>query len=138
MKKDMKQAFYDDIGRSHFWTEIAELNACEKFCQDHIDSLDDYMKDVHVDPCLVFAPSSSLIRYEPLGVALIMGSWNFPYFVVIKPLITCIAAGNCAIIKPSELSPNSSNVMQKLFETYLDRSCYKVIQGEAEVSIKLT
>ena len=85
------------------------------------------MKDVQIDPPLVFAPSTSVVRYEPLGVALIIGSWNFPYFVVIKPLVTCIAAGNCAMIKPSELSPNSSRVMQKLFETYLDKRCVKVV-----------
>ena len=69
------------------------------------------MKDVVIDPTIVFTPSSAVIRYEPLGVALIMGSWNYPYFVVIKPLIACIAAGNCAIIKPSELSPNSSRAI---------------------------
>ena len=108
MKNELTQAFYDDIGRCHFWTEIGELNATILFCQEHCEKIDEYMEDVHVDPSLVFAPSTSLIRYEPLGVALIMGSWNFPYFVTIKPIITCIAAGNCAIIKPSEMSPKSS------------------------------
>jgi aldehyde dehydrogenase (NAD+) len=85
------------------------------------------MSDVIIDPSIIFTPSTSVIRYEPLGVALIMGSWNYPYFVVLKPLISCIAAGNCAIIKPSEMSPNSSRMIQKLVETYLDSRCFKVI-----------
>ena len=68
-----------------------------------------------------------MIRYEPLGVALIFGSWNYPYVVNIKPLASCIAAGNCAVIKPSEMSPNSSNVIEKFVEKYLDNDCFSVI-----------
>jgi len=63
------------------------------------------MKDVYFDPPLLFCPNSAKIKYEPLGVALIYGSWNFPYFVTLKPLTNAIASGNCAIIKPSEMSP---------------------------------
>ena len=66
------------------------------------------MKDVEVDTNLILAPARSRIRYEPLGVALIFGSWNFPYFVTIGPLTNAIAAGNLAVIKPSEMAPASS------------------------------
>ena len=69
------------------------------------------MRDVYFDPSLVFFPNSTKIRYEPLGVALIYGSWNFPYFVTLKPLANAIATGNCAIIKPSEMSPKSSSII---------------------------
>ena len=72
------------------------------------------MSDVYFDPALIFFPNFTKIRYEPLGVALIYGSWNFPYFVTLKPLANAIASGNCAIIKPSEMSPNSSKVIQKI------------------------
>ena len=63
------------------------------------------MKEVECDPAIIFAPARSYVKYEPLGVALIFGSWNFPYFVTLKPLVSCITSGNCAIIKPSELGP---------------------------------
>jgi aldehyde dehydrogenase (NAD+) len=66
------------------------------------------MKDIYYDNPLLFAPNVTKIRYEPLGVALIMGSWNYPYYVCLKPLAQAIASGNCAVIKPSELSPASS------------------------------
>lgn len=82
--------------------------------------------------------ASSYVHYEPLGVALIMGSWNFPYFVTLKPLVVCIAAGNCALIKPSELGPCASKCIEILVSKYLDNRFYRVIQGEADVSIKLT
>lgn len=67
-----------------------------------------------------------------------MGSWNFPYFVTIKPLVMAIAAGNCVMVKPSELAPKSSEVMQTLIEKYLDNKCIKVIQGDKDVCIELT
>ena len=118
---------FEDLGRSHFWTEVSEVSTLIDFCNHHVDFLDDYMKNVDCDPSVIWAPSSSYIQYEPLGVALIMGSWNFPYFVTLKPLITCIAAGNCAIIKPSELGPCCAKAIQTLIEKYLDTKCYKVI-----------
>lgn len=66
---------------------------------------------------------------EPLGVTLVIGSWNYPLFTSLCPLATAIAAGNCVILKPSEMTPNSSNMIRILFEKYLDPSCYRVIEG---------
>lgn len=67
-----------------------------------------------------------------------MGSWNFPYFVTLKPLAMAIMTGNCAIIKPSELGPCSAKVIETIVTKYLDQSCYRIIQGGTDVSIKLT
>ena len=101
----------EDLGRNNFLTEAWEYNGCLEYCNHHIDNLDTYMKDIYDDPAIIWSPCSSKVRYEPLGVALIMGSWNFPYFVVLKPLVTCISSGNCAVIKPSELGACSAKVM---------------------------
>jgi aldehyde dehydrogenase (NAD+) len=78
------------------------------------------------------------VHYEPLGVILIFGSWNYPLFTTLKPLIQSITTGNCALIKPSEISCNSSKVMKKLVETYLDQDCYRVMEGEMELAISLS
>jgi acyl-CoA reductase-like NAD-dependent aldehyde dehydrogenase len=69
---------------------------------------------------LMFAPAKTYIRYEPLGVCAIFGAWNYPWTVCMKPLIQCITAGNCGLIKPSELAPHSSAVVKKFVEKYLD------------------
>ena len=138
MKKDMEQAMFEDLGRCHFWTEAAEIDGLLDFINYHMDMLEEYMQDVDSDPSLIWAPSSTKLHYEPLGVALIMGSWNFPYFVTLKPLAMCITSGNAAIIKPSELGPCASKCIQVLVEKYLDKKFYRVIQGETDVSIKLT
>lgn len=86
---------------------------------------------------MMFAPAKTLVRYEPLGVALIMGSWNYPFVVTVKPLCQAITAGNCAVIKPSEMAPASSTVLRKLVESYLDPRCFKVIEGGPEVAAKI-
>ena len=95
------------------------------------------MTDVEVDTSLIMAPARSRIRYEPFGVALIYGSWNFPYIVTLKPLGQAIASGNLAVIKPSEMAPASSAAIKKLVNKYLDKSCYEVIEGGPEVAAKI-
>jgi aldehyde dehydrogenase (NAD+) len=64
-----------------------------------------------------------------LGIALIIGAWNYPYLVTLTPLIGAIAAGNCVIVKPSELAPNSAAITATMIERYLDRSCIRVVLG---------
>jgi len=85
----------------------------------------------------MLAPAKTMVRYEPLGVVLIFGSWNYPYVVNLKPLCQAITSGNCAVIKPSEMSPASSTVIKKLVEKYLDRECYAVIEGGVEIASKI-
>ena len=97
-----------DLGRCKEFTELGEMTACIDICDYFIDNLHHLAKDTHVDPSIIYAPCTTIIKKEPLGVALVMGSWNFPYFVTFKPLACAIAAGNCAILKPSELGPTSA------------------------------
>jgi aldehyde dehydrogenase (NAD+) len=95
------------------------------------------MKDVELDTPLLLAPSKTRIRYEPLGVVLIYGSWNYPYVVTLKPICQAITAGNCAIIKPSEMAPHASAVIKTLVEKYLDPDCFAVIEGGPEVAMEV-
>jgi aldehyde dehydrogenase (NAD+) len=82
------------------------------------------MKDDNRDTPLMQAPGKSLVRYEPLGVVLIFGSWNYPYVVNLKPLCQAITTGNCAVIKPSEMAPASSSMIKQLVDKYLDKECF--------------
>jgi len=70
------------------------------------------MAPISVDTPMLVGPGSSKILAEPLGTVLILGSWNFPLFTTIGPLIDVIAAGNCSIIKGSEFSLNTSRKMK--------------------------
>lgn len=83
-------------------------------------------------------PGTSYIIPEPRGVALVMGAWNYPLFTLLPAVSTCISAGNAVIVKPSELSAHTSNVIAKLFKTYLDSDVYQVIEGGVKVAVALT
>ena len=62
----------------------------------------------------------AFIRREPFGVCLVVGSWNYPFVITMKPLIGAIAAGNCVVIKPSEISSECAKFMAKRLPQYID------------------
>ena len=69
---------------------------------------------IQVKRGLLFAMDECYIRREPFGVTLIMGAWNYPLQLVLGPLVGAIAAGNCAVLKPSELSPATAELIKTL------------------------
>ncbi|OBS80174.1 hypothetical protein A6R68_21629, partial [Neotoma lepida] len=69
------------------------------------------------------------VQPEPLGVVLIIGAWNYPFVLIMQPLVGAIAAGNAVIVKPSELSENTAKILAKLLPQYLDQDLYAVING---------
>ncbi|XP_052186959.1 aldehyde dehydrogenase family 3 member F1-like isoform X2 [Diospyros lotus] len=87
-------------------------------------------------PVVAF-PSSAELVPEPLGLVLIISSWNFPFGLSLEPLIGAIAAGNGVVIKPSDLSPACSSVLANTIHTYLDSEAVKVIQGGPSVGDRL-
>jgi aldehyde dehydrogenase (NAD+) len=82
-------------------------------------------------------PSICSITKEPLGVVLIIAPWNYPFQLAMAPLVGAVAAGNCAVVKPSELSPNTSEVMDKLFRDNFDPSSIAVVTGGPETAQSL-
>uniref|UniRef100_A0A7N0UGD5 Aldehyde dehydrogenase n=1 Tax=Kalanchoe fedtschenkoi TaxID=63787 RepID=A0A7N0UGD5_KALFE len=83
---------------------------------------------------LIFFPAKARVVPEPLGLVLIISSWNFPFSLSIDPLIGAIAAGNTAVLKPSESSPATSSLLAKLVPLYLDPEAIRVIEGGTSVS----
>ena len=69
----------------------------------------------------------TIIRPEPYGVVLIIGSWNYPLHISLAPLAGAISAGNCAVIKPSEISPHTAEAIEKLLPRYIDQDCFKYV-----------
>ncbi|MBL8716268.1 MAG: aldehyde dehydrogenase family protein [Myxococcales bacterium] len=74
-------------------------------------------------------PARAEIHKDPLGVVLLIGPWNYPFQLVVAPLIGAIAAGNCAVVKPSEMTPNVSALLARLLPQYLDPDVVKVVEG---------
>ncbi|PAA60506.1 hypothetical protein BOX15_Mlig023123g1 [Macrostomum lignano] len=77
------------------------------------------------------------IQPQPLGVALIIGAWNYPIQLVLLPLAGAIAAGNCAVVKPSEIAEASAALLAELLPKYLDQDCVRVVCGGVEETQQL-
>ncbi|SEA31225.1 aldehyde dehydrogenase family protein [Microbulbifer marinus] len=78
---------------------------------------------------IVAQPAKSYVLPEPLGVVLIIGAWNYPLQLLLSPLVPAIAAGNCAVLKPSELAPATSGLVAELLPRYLDRDAFACVEG---------
>ncbi|MDJ1181761.1 aldehyde dehydrogenase [Roseofilum casamattae] len=96
-----------------------------------------WMKPRRVMPPLVSLPSQAEIRPEPLGVVLIISAWNYPFSLAICPLVNAIAAGNCAIVKPSEFAPHTSAMLAELIEETFPKDYITVIEGDGSTSQSL-
>jgi aldehyde dehydrogenase (NAD+) len=96
-----------------------------------------WMRPDKVSTPLSNQPGHSQVVHEPLGVVLIIAPWNYPVNLVLTPLIGAIAAGNCAAIKPSEVSARTSGLLARLIPAYLDPDAFAVFEGGAEVSTAL-
>lgn len=119
-----------DLGKGVFESNLAELNFCTTTLIYDINNLRKWAKDESSpDVPLDLKVLRPKIRKDPLGNVLIIGPYNFPVNLLICPLAGAIAAGNTAVVKPSENAPNVAVVMQKVIEGYLDQSCYRVVQG---------
>src|SRR5262249_19328077 len=96
--------------------------------------LESWMQPKRVSAPLTLLGSRSRITYEPKGVVLIISPWNFPINLTFGPLVSAIAAGNCAILKPSEMTPNASACMRRIVADLFDEGEVAVIEGDAKVA----
>lgn len=128
-QKLITQALYQDLGKCKqeaYVTEIAFLQSDIKYALKHIHK---WVKAVKKASPLVAQPAKSYVYPEPLGSVLIIGAWNYPVQLTLSPLIAAIAAGNCAVVKPSELAENTSAILAKLLPEYLDKKAIVVVEG---------
>jgi len=85
-----------------------------------IRSLQTWMTPEKLPTNLLFPTDRAFIKHDPYGLVLILGAWNYPIMLTLQPLVGAIAAGNCAIIKPSEISPRTSATLAEILPKYLD------------------
>lgn len=136
-EQELLAALKSDLGKSHaegWLTEIGFLRSDIRHTRKHLRH---WMKPQRVGQPLLTAPSRSYIYPEPLGVVLIMGAWNYPLQLLLSPLIAALAAGNCAVVKPSELAPKTAALLTRLLPDYLANEAVQVVSGGAEVAATL-
>lgn len=134
-EKEISDALFADLKKSaeeSYSTEIglvlSELNVA-------IKNLQEWMRPKSVVTNLVNLPSSSTIYRDALGVVLIISPWNYPFQLIINPLIAAIAGGNVAVIKPSELAPATSIIIEKIIKEIFPSQYVHVVQGDGAVVV---
>ena len=136
-REQILQALYDDFKKPPIETDLTEVYQIIseiKFVRSRLRS---WMRKQRMETPLPLAGSSSWVRYEPKGVCLIISPWNFPFNLTLGPLISAIAAGNTVMLKPSEMTQNSSAVMKQIVAAVFPENEVVLIEGEAEVAQEL-
>lgn len=136
-EKDICDALYADFKKSEFESLLSETQYILGELNDAIKKIYSWAKPKAVSPSLINFPSSAKIIKEPYGTVLIIAPWNYPFQLAISPLIGAIAAGNTAVIKPSELTPNTANIISEIISAVFPENYVSVIQGDKDVSTAL-
>ena len=131
---EISDALTQDLGRSTFeaWLgDIASTKAEAVFARKNFRK---WMKPRRQSLPLAQMPGRAWVQYDPLGVVLVIGPWNYPFFLCMSPVVAAIAAGNAVVLKPSELAPATSALMARLVPLYLDNEAIRVVEGAADVT----
>jgi aldehyde dehydrogenase (NAD+) len=132
MEKEILDALHSDLRKSEFEAYGTEVGFVYKDIAHTLDHLRQWMQPRHVTTPLMFAPASSRIHPDPLGSVLIISPWNYPFQLIIAPLVAAIAGGNTAILKPSELAPATEAVIEKLIGETFEPEYIAVIKGDGQ------
>jgi len=134
-EKLLDEAIYKDFKKSSFENYLTELSLVYHEINLAVKNLKKWSKKKKVATSMAMIPGSSYIIPEPLGVTLTIGAWNYPFQLSLAPVVAALAAGNTAIIKPSELALNSSNAMAKIInENFADEYLHVVEGGVKETT----
>lgn len=131
-EKELYAALYTDLKKSPEESWVTEIGIVIAEINEALKKITAWMRPKKVATNLVNLPSSSEIRTEPLGVVLIISPWNYPFQLLINPLVGAIAAGNCVVLKPSEFASATDAVMKKIIEESFAPEYVLYVQGEGQ------
>jgi coniferyl-aldehyde dehydrogenase len=128
-------AISEDFGhRSRHETELYELAVLEATCKHAIKHLREWMKVKRVKTALHFLPGSNQLMPQPLGVVGVVSPWNYPLLLALAPVVAALAAGNRVMLKPSELTPRTSQLLARAVAQYFAPDEFTVITGDARTA----
>jgi len=136
-EKLLDGAIYKDFKKSSFENYVTELSLIYHEINLAMGDLKEWSKKKKVSTPTSMLPGSSYILPEPLGVTLTIGAWNYPYQLSIAPVVAALAAGNTAIIKPSELALNTSHAMAAVINDNFESQYLHVVEGGVEETTAL-
>jgi aldehyde dehydrogenase (NAD+) len=133
-RPEIRAAMWDDYRKPAAEVDLSEIYPAVTEARHAVRHLRKWLRPKRVSTPLALFGSRSSIVYEPKGVVLIISPWNFPFNLTLSPLISAIAAGNCVILKPSEMTPASAACMKRILGDLFDEDEVAVIEGDASVA----
>lgn len=136
-EEEIIKALYNDFKKPAFEAVVSETAYIVSELNHTIKNINKWAKPNMVLPSLLNFPSTDYIYKEPYGKVLIIAPWNYPYQLALCPLIAAVAAGNQVVVKPSELTPNTSSIVAKIISETFDENHVKCVEGGVEISQEL-
>ncbi len=135
-EEEILNALHQDLGKppTEALFEIIALQQELKLAQKHLTQ---WIRPKRVPVPLFHQPGKALVQMEPLGCVLIIGPWNYPFSLTLQPLISALAAGNTAVLKPSEHAPSTSDLIQRLITRHLPKNVARVVEGDGTTAASL-
>ncbi len=122
--EDFYGALWTDLRRNGIEADWVDVKYMTSEIDHVLSHLRHWMNRLPTRTPAVLTPSHAQVRFDPLGVGLIIGTWNYPVMLTLSPLVASISAGKVAVIKPSDLAPATSEFIARLIPEYLDRNAF--------------
>lgn len=127
--EDFYAALWTDLRRNRTDADLSDVKFLATEADHALAHLQRWMKPLPVDTPQTLGPAQILVHFDPLGVGLIIGTWNYPLMLTLSPLIAAITGGNAAVVKPSEVAPATADVIARLVPEYLDKGAFSIVLG---------
>lgn len=134
---DIATALNLDFKKPFAESELTEIHPALDEINFAIKHLSKWMKPKKVTTPIVLLGSRSELQYEARGVVLILAPWNYPFALLINPLVAAVAAGNCVMARPSEKTPHTGIILKEIIEAVFGRDEVALVLGEVDVAQKL-
>ncbi|NOT75153.1 MAG: aldehyde dehydrogenase family protein [Cyclobacteriaceae bacterium] len=133
-RERIKESVHADFNKPLLEVDTTEIYPVLTEIRHTLKHIEEWSRPKKIDATLSYIGTRAEIRYEPKGVCLIIAPWNFPFNLCVGPLVSCLAAGNTVIIKPSEMTPSTSRLLKAMMGEIFEEDIVTVVEGGAEVS----
>src|SRR3954463_8991 len=124
-------ALWTDLRRNRTDADLTDVKFLANEADHVLAHFRQWMRPAPFGTPPVLEPARGQVQFDPLGVGLIIGTWNYPVMLTLSPLVAAISGGNTAVIKPSEMAAATADVIERLIPAYLDRDAFSVVLGAA-------
>lgn len=136
-REEIKAALYQDFKKPYAESELTEIHTSLDEINFAVKRLSKWMRPKRVSTPIALFGSRSFIQYEAKGVVLILAPWNYPFSLLINPLVAAIAAGNCVMARPSEKTPATAAILKTIVDEVFPANVARVVIGEIDLAEKL-